>query len=303
MKRRSLPPRRISALHRAVLLWYRRNGRELDWRRTSDPYRILLSEIMLQQTQVARVREKYPAFLSLFPSFRTLAKAGRSEVIRAWRGMGYNNRSVRLHQLARAVTSERGGRLPSDPAALQQLPGIGPYTAHAVACFAFGRRVPVVDTNIRRVLSRWVGSPVSVKELWSLAEALLPTRSVQNWNQALMDLGATVCVARTPDCSHCPATTLCPSAHRVPHRTKAPRGREPRHRGFPNRIYRGRIVELLRQERRGRGLTLKTIGNAVLPTFRHNDIRWLRSILHALERDGILQLRSRGGTLSARLTS
>src|SRR5262249_21291479 len=142
---------KIALLRRRIIRWYRAEGRNFLWRTTSDPYTILLSEIMLQQTQAARVVEKLPAFLEQFPSLQSLAVAGKSDVIRAWRGLGYNNRAIRLRDLARTVAESHAGKLPEDPADLDQLPGIGRYTANAVACFAFRRRVPVVEVNVLRV--------------------------------------------------------------------------------------------------------------------------------------------------------
>ena len=163
-----------------VLRWYARHGRILPWRETRNPYRILISETMLQQTQVQRVLTRYPEFLHRFPTFRSLAKAPLRDVVMIWRGMGYNNRAVRLHLLARAVVQEHDGVLPDNHEALSALPGIGRYTANALLAFAFGRTVPVVDVNVRRVLSRilWemesMNSVQEEKAVWKAAERLLP---------------------------------------------------------------------------------------------------------------------------------
>jgi A/G-specific adenine glycosylase len=172
---------RRSLLTARVLRWYRNNGRQLPWRNENDPYRVLVSEVMLQQTQVSRVLTKYPRFLKRFPTFKKLANAKTSDVIKAWEGMGYNNRALRLQRLAVTVLDQHRGRLPESIRELQALPGIGRYTAHALACFSFGRRVPVVDTNIKRVLTR-LRSPQRREpapkeaDIWDLASSLLPHR-------------------------------------------------------------------------------------------------------------------------------
>jgi A/G-specific adenine glycosylase len=196
---------------RAVLAWYRRHKRDLPWRRTSDPYRILVSEIMLQQTQVHRVIPKYREFLRRYPSVAALARASVDAVRETWYPLGYNIRPVRLHAIAREVVARWNGRIPGRRDALLGLAGVGPYTAGAVLSFAYGRRAPILDTNARRVLQRvFYGTrPQRDAHLWKVAAAVLPRRSAPDFNQALMDLGATVCVARTPRCGVCPARTLC----------------------------------------------------------------------------------------------
>ena len=205
-------------LHRLLLHWYKKNKRSLPWRLTHNPYRILLSEIMLQQTQVARVEQIYPRFLQTFPSLKNLAQSAPSKAIRAWRGMGYNRRALRLRDLALKVVSELNGKLPQSTEELQSLPGIGGYTAHAVSCFAFGQQVPVVDVNVRRVLSRifWRMKKVSEartdSEIWKFAATLLPRGRAYDWNQALMEFGATICTKLKPNCSACPINTTCASA-------------------------------------------------------------------------------------------
>ena len=277
---------RLKKIHKAVLCWYTRHGRDLPWRKTRKPYRILLSEVMLQQTQVSRVLAKYPLFLKRFPNFKSLSATRTDTVIRAWRGMGYNNRSVRLQILAKQVTKECAGKLPQSLPELERLPGIGPYTAHALACFAFGQNVPVVDTNIRRVLQRLFPSK---SDEWKTAQRVLPKRNAYDWNQALMDLGATVCLPRNPRCNICPVVTDCPSSFRQFKRTFTPK-REPSRNGIPNRIYRGRIVELLRMSRRP--LRATHVGEQIMSRFARKDIRWLKDILNGLERDGLLRLKN-----------
>jgi A/G-specific adenine glycosylase len=198
--------------------WYRRNARDLPWRRTRDPYRILVSELMLQQTQVARVLEFYPRFLAQFPSLEALAGARESQVVAAWDGLGYYARARNLHRLSRWVTRDgRDPSLPSEPRLLRELPGIGAYTAGAVASFAYGQRAPLVDTNVARVLTRVFRPGLKPKRakdqkaIWALAEASLPRTGSATWthNQALMELGALVCTARVKRCSECPVRSVC----------------------------------------------------------------------------------------------
>ncbi|MDQ3700349.1 MAG: A/G-specific adenine glycosylase [Chloroflexota bacterium] len=210
----SFPPGKLLAVHEGILAWYRRGHRDLPWRRTSDPYAILISEIMLQQTQVDRVVSKYHEFLERYPTLAALAAAPRAEVIRSWSPLGYNLRAVRLHEIARQAVERYDGRLPDTVEGLLSLKGIGRYTAGAIACFAFGRAVAALDTNVRRVVGRIFATEVpgagdDDRLAWPLAEAVLPLESAYDWNQALMDLGATICVSRTPRCLLCPVHAVC----------------------------------------------------------------------------------------------
>jgi A/G-specific adenine glycosylase len=208
---------------RRLLRWYRLNKRRLPWRRTSDPYRILVSEVMLQQTQVPRVVPKYREFLRRYPSIRALAASPVDEVREAWYPLGYNIRPVRLHAIAREVVAQHGGRIPDDRETLLGLKGIGRYTAGAVLSFAYGRRAPILDTNVRRVLQRVFHGTARQRDgsLWELAGRLLPRRSAPDFNQALMDLGATICVARNPRCASCPVQALCRARPRLTRRAGA----------------------------------------------------------------------------------
>jgi A/G-specific adenine glycosylase len=202
------------AFHRRLLAWYARNGRNLPWRRTRDPYRVLVSEIMLQQTQVSRVIPKYREWLRRYPSLGALAAAPAGEVREAWYPLGYNIRPLRLRAIARTVVRRHGGRLPRTREELLSLEGIGAYTAGAVLSFAFGEDAAILDTNVRRVLRRvwWgEGSRVRDRALWNLAERLLPRGRAYDFNQALMDLGATICTARAPRCGRCPLARMCAS--------------------------------------------------------------------------------------------
>jgi len=243
-----LPPAARRSLVRRLLAWFRKTRRDLPWRRTADPYRIWVSEVMLQQTQIATVIPYYERFLARFTTVEALAKASDQAVLKVWQGLGYYRRAMNLHAAARVVVRDHGGRVPDDPEAFAALPGIGRYTAGAVLSIAFGRRMPCVDGNAVRVFSRWlaVGEPVTqpkvVSRLWAVAEALVPAPKGErrasspanyidvfrrpacgpiastfgtgknnpgDWNQSLMELGARVCTPRTPRCPECPVRREC----------------------------------------------------------------------------------------------
>jgi A/G-specific adenine glycosylase len=200
--------------------WYYRHGRDLPWRRTTDPYAILVSEVMLQQTQVERVMDYYQRFLQRFPTIAALAAAALEEVLTVWQGLGYYQRARHLHQAARQIMEQYQGVFPNTFEAIAALPGVGRYTAGAVLCFAFGQRRPILDTNVQRVLERVFvrrrakRASAMQKRLWRLAEEILPD-GPEAWviNQAMMDLGATICTARSPQCSRCCLQTVCHAAH------------------------------------------------------------------------------------------
>lgn len=199
-------------VHRQLLRWYAHHKRDLPWRHTRDPYAIAISEVMLQQTQVDRVIPKYQAWLEKFPTMRSLAKASLHDILLLWSGLGYNSRAVRLRQMARIVVGRYNGRLPSDRASLEALPGVGRYTAGAVMSFAFKKPVGIIDTNIRRVVSRlWFGVAGSKteKRLEQKVHDVIHQQFPDEWNHALMDLGAMICTSRRPKCQHCPLQSLC----------------------------------------------------------------------------------------------
>jgi A/G-specific adenine glycosylase len=200
---------------RQLLTWYRTHGRDLPWRKTDNPYHILVSEIMLQQTQVDRVLPKYHEWLDRYPSFEALAAAAPDEVTRVWYPLGYNIRPRRLQMIAREAVDRYGGRLPSDEQTLLSFKGIGQYTAGAIRSFAFRERAAILDTNVARVLSRVFLGAVDAKahatrrRLWEISAVLVPKRHAFDFNQALMDFGATVCTARKPICQGCPMRRQC----------------------------------------------------------------------------------------------
>ena len=198
-----------------LLAWYAQNARQLPWRNHPDPYAVWVSEIMLQQTRVETVIPYFERWMQLFPGVAELAAAPEQAVLRAWEGLGYYSRARNLQRAARQVMTDHGGRLPADRAALEKLPGIGRYTAGAIASMAFGLDAPALDGNIRRVLARLFAvrlparSPQGERALWALAEANLPPGRAGDFNQALMDLGSGVCTPRAPQCLLCPLRELC----------------------------------------------------------------------------------------------
>lgn len=207
-----MPTKSTQTFVRKLLRWYGQHARDLPWRRTRDPYRVIVSEFMLQQTQVSRVSEFYPRFLKRFPTIERLARARPKAVMEAWDGLGYYARARNLHKLAKEV-SGIGYRVPDDPDELVKLPGVGRYTAGAVACFAYEKAVPAVDTNVKRVLER----VFKKKDVWKLAGDIVPKNGKRAWrfNQALMELGALVCTARSPKCPRCPVNTNCSTYKRL----------------------------------------------------------------------------------------
>jgi A/G-specific adenine glycosylase len=238
-------------LRDAILAWYDARGRSLPFRGTTDPYAVLVSEVMAQQTQISRVAPAWTAFMATFPTIRDLAAASPADVLRAWRGMGYNRRALNLWRAARVVVDEHGGQLPSDVAALERLPGIGPYSARAVAAIAFGAPVGAVDTNVRRVLGRTMAGAIDAfpaRELQLVADAAVPANRPADWTHALMDVGATFCRTARPLCAECPARTWCRFAAAAPIDGRVTRGAR---RASPfrstSRWLRGRILDRLRE--------------------------------------------------------
>jgi A/G-specific adenine glycosylase len=205
----------VRTFRRSLLKWFRRHGRDLPWRHTRDPYAILVSEFMLQQTQVATVIPYYKQWLRRFRDFGSLARASENDVLRAWQGLGYYARARNLHATARAVLDQHHGRFPQSIEQMQQLPGIGKYTAHAVASFAFNQSVPIVEANTARVLTRLfdfrkpIDSDAACKTLWQYAATLVSRSNARIYNSALIDLGALVCLPREPKCGICPVKRFC----------------------------------------------------------------------------------------------
>jgi A/G-specific adenine glycosylase len=278
---------------RSLLSWYRRNARAFPWRTASiDPYVVLVSEIMLQQTQAQRVAEALPRFLQQFPSVVDLARASNAQMIRQWRGMGYNSRALRLRDAAQLIAEHHDGVVPQDVDALRALPGIGPYASASIAAFAFNKRVVVLDVNVRRVYSRWIRqqrTTIDVERddvLTQFAQQVSPARASARWHHAVMDLGATICTARKPLCTSCPMADLCPSAN-VLEQAKRVKRAEPQFRGEPQRLWRGRFVDALRDA--PEGLTSNRLLSATgAGALTSDEQPWFVSMIRALERDGVV---------------
>jgi A/G-specific adenine glycosylase len=291
----ALNPDKIDFLRDRLLTWFRANQRELPWRQTRDPYKILVSEVMLQQTQVDRVIPYYQAFLERFPTEQSLAEAPTAEVIRVWAGLGYNRRAVNLQRTAQYVVSELGGEFPKSVEELRKLPGVGPYTAGAIACFAFEQDVPFFDTNMRRVLHRyWFGVDVprptaSDREISLVAAEAVPPGSGWEWNQALIEFGAMQCTARKPACVICPLQQGCAAFPEIQSAlAELPKGvrlkREAPYSGS-NRFYRGRVIAALREH--PSEITLPALGPRVREGFTETDLPWLFEVVQGLSRDGL----------------
>ena len=302
MSGRSMPPL-TRAIRRSLLIWYERQGRALlPWRVRRSAYSTLVSEFMLQQTQVDRVVPRFDAFIERFPDFATLAAASAADVLRAWKGLGYNSRAVRLKAVADAVVACHDGAMPSTTEALRALPGIGAYTAAAVRAFAFDLDDAPVDTNVRRIVHRLffgIEHPAQAppRELATLARALVPSGRAHDWNSALMDLGATICTARAPHCSICPLRRTCAAAPIDPaafeRRRRAAGSLSPARKPVApfektNRYARGRIVDRLRELPPGQRISLLDLHRALSPLLPGRTERDVRSFVTALERDGLV---------------
>jgi A/G-specific adenine glycosylase len=286
--------------HHQVFDWYQREGRDLPWRYTRDGYSILVAEVMLQQTQVNRVLPKYREFLEHYSTFESLAEASRSDVIRIWSTLGYNRRAVRLHDAARQVVNHWNGQLPHSTEALERLPGIGRYTASAVACFAQGQDVVVIDTNIRRVLGRvFYGIPrASMQQTEEMASMILPREQALVWNQALMDIGATICRISAPLCGSCPLHFWCEfsrlysEGHTTVESEIIKNINSPQPFKESRRYYRGRVIEYLRGLHAGESVDIDELGHLIKPDFALSDTGWFQKLINDLEVDGLVKLDS-----------
>jgi A/G-specific adenine glycosylase len=228
-KKSDLDPTNLSRMRRALLGWYNRHRRDLPWRRDADPYRVWVSEIMLQQTRVAAVLQHYARFMGRFPTLQALAAAREASVLAVWSGLGYYHRARRMHQAAKLIARERRGDFPGTAQQWRELPGIGRYTAAAIASIAFGQTAAAVDGNVERVLGRVFGRVEGKDAVWQQAEAVLDRRRPGDFNQAMMELGATVCTPRAPQCLLCPLNPWCQSRGAEAVRPQAPRKRKTLH--------------------------------------------------------------------------
>jgi A/G-specific adenine glycosylase len=287
----------------AVLGWYAERGRPLAFRRTTDPYAILVSEAMAQQTQASRAAAYWERFMSTFPTVHTLAAARPADVLRAWAGLGYDRRALALWRAARVIVEDHDGRVPSSVEELEALPGVGPYTARAVAALAYGLPVGAVDVNVRRVLGRVVAGSAEAlppKALQVVADAAVPADQPGTWTHAVMDVGATLCKPRAPRCDDCPAQPWCRYAAQTPDLvTPPPTTRAARERPAPftstNRWLRGRILDRLRAEDGDAWIALDDDIGA-------HDHERVVAAARAMAADGVVELEARDdGRLRARL--
>ena len=293
-----------------LLSWYKRHGRHLPWRNTRDPYRILVSEIMLQQTQVSRVLDFYRAWLKQFPNWKALAEAKNAEVICAWSGLGYNRRARMLRDIARTIITTN--TRPKTAAEWLPLKGIGPYTANAIACFAFHEMVFPIDTNTRRVAGRLLLGrafpTMKDDERIQKKASTWQKQSAQFYDipQAMFDLANAACT-KVPDCKTCPMRSTCKAAPkflkghvRIPKRTTpAPKERLYEGKRYPDRIYRGRIVKILHEQ--PKGISIKQVGTFIDKTFNKNlDIVWLKNMLQRLKKDDLISVEKDSIFLSKR---
>lgn len=296
-------------LRDAILAWFEAEGRPLAFRATSDPWAILVAEAMAQQTQAARAAEAWGPFLAEFPTATALARSSPAAVLRAWRGLGYNRRALALWRAAIAIVEDHGGHVPSDLEALLRLPGVGPYTARAIAALAFGRPVGAVDVNVRRVLNRAVGGRPGAfdeKDLQAVADASVPADRPGHWTHALMDVGATFCRVRAPRCGVCPARRWCraalagtaeepmPAGGRRPAAVGA-RRRVAREAAAPfrgtSRWLRGRILDVLRDTPADAWARLDS------PIGGH-DVAAVETALAGLDREGLVERHPTDGSLA-----
>jgi A/G-specific adenine glycosylase len=287
------------AARESILAWYREHGRTLAFRRTTDPYAVLVAETMAQQTQAARAASYWERFLDRFPSVGALAAASPADVLREWQGLGYDRRALNLWRAARVVVDRHGGRLPEAVGDLDALPGIGPYTARAVAAIAFGRPVGAVDVNVRRVLGRIVAGDrdaLPARQMQTLADRAVPPNAPGTWTHAVMDLGAIVCLPRRPRCEVCPVRDWCRyAAGALP--STAPRraplqGPTPAFRST-NRWLRGRILDRLRAAPGEAWVNLdEPIGD--------HDLDRVRAAANSMANDGLIELAERADTRAVR---
>jgi A/G-specific adenine glycosylase len=294
---------RIAAARTNLLAWYELHGRSaLPWRVVRDPYYTLVSEFMLQQTQVDRVVPKFEAFVRRFANVASLALASTADVLREWKGLGYNSRAVRLKRVAEAVMENHGGVMPQSTESLRSLPGVGPYTAAAIRAFAFDVDDAPIDTNIRRIVHRlFFGvehpSPAATsRELDARANALVPPGKAHDWNSALMDLGSTICTARAPKCLLCPLRASCVAApidgallERA--RTSRAKPRSPQN-AIPYeltiRYARGRIIDRLRELPAGEKISLLDLHHSLEELLPGRSLDDVRTYVAALARDGLV---------------
>lgn len=309
----TLAPEVVTQIQHDLLTWYASAGRDLPWRKTHDPYAILVSEVMLQQTQVDRVLPKFQLFIATFPTLVDLAAAPTADVIAVWAGLGYNRRAISLQTIARQAQAEFAGALPEAVEDLLKLKGVGRYTAGALAIFAYRQQVVTVDTNIFRVLHRvFIGLELpeprlNTESMFTFAEQVLPPGEAYNWHQAMMDLGATICTSNNPICASCPLNSNCQAYQEMGQHSLFPGGdvvrelRKVAEKKAPyetfvgsNRYYRGRVIAHLRAQPANNRVSLDELGPALKDNYQIADRPWLHKLLAGLQRDGLVELTDEG---------
>lgn len=304
MPHTSLQPEaaRTRRFQRQLVLWYGMHSRDLPWRRTRDPYAVLVSELMLQQTQVSRALPKFTEWMQAFPDVFALAAAPTSAVLKHWQGLGYNRRALYLKRTAERVVSEYGGTFPHTREELLQLPGIGPHTVGALMSFSFGAREPIFDTNALRVVGRIVLGYTKLPNLtaanWQqlLTHTLPGPKRLYAFNQALMDLGATICLAKKPTCEQCPIRTTCLSYPAIlsaqPAELKLTQTpNEKLYYGQPRRIWRGKMLRALHEASSRTGVSYAALGQKIQPDFSSARLNWLKGVVATLVKDGLAEVR------------
>ena len=299
-----------------LLSWYDKNQRDLPWRKNNPPYEIVVSEIMLQQTNVPKVIEKFKEFLTLFPTIQDLAQANKSHVIQAWSGLGYNKRALMLHKFAQVIVEEFNCKIPETVEELIKLPGIGPYASGAIASFAFNKPEPAVDVNLRRTYMRYFHGqdqalPMGKKEeaeLYDLIKSSIPKNKSSLLHNALMDFGSSICTAKNPSCDSCFQSKECKFAPLYKthgqealfiKEKKLEQGMQENGKHIPNRIFRGRIVEFIRNN--PGQIDIKKLGEHIKKDFT-NEQEWLLMLIDKLEKDGFITKESEGNKIKLHLS-
>ena len=310
----------IQLFSKNILQWYSTHKRNLPWRKPGiDPYYVVVSEIMLQQTQVPRVIEKFYEFTALFPTIEDLAAASKADVIQAWSGLGYNRRALLLHKFAQEVVERYQGKIPRTPAELITLSGIGPYSACSIASFAFNLPEPAIDVNVRRIYMRFFkgkdrGLPMGTKdeqELYQLVKSGIPNGKSMELHNALMDFGSLVCTRDVPKCSGCPLQKSCaffPLYTTEKEKVlfvmekKMEKGIVEFGRYIPNRIFRGRIVELVRRNG-GKEIAFNEFGKTIKKDYNPQEAKWLLGLCEALRKDKLIDFQANQGKITLRLSN
>ena len=305
---------------RSILTWYGTNQRSVPWRRIDiSPYEVVISEFMLQQTQVSRVAEKLPEFLKKFPTIFDLARAPKAEVIIAWQGLGYNRRALQLHELAKEIVTKYNGIIPTTKEEIRSLPGVGSYMTGSILSFAYNLPEPAIDVNVRRIFLRYFeckdqGLPMSKKEedvLFKLVLKTIPHNKSCNFHNALMDFGSLVCLRAKPLCSICPLQKTC---HFFPRyqahgstalyvaEKKQEKGISENGKHIPNRIFRGRIIEWVRKNN-GVETTLSELGHSIKKDYQNKEETWLLSLCEKLEEEGFVKAKKKDEKITLTLAS